>query len=81
MQKILLNRGSLSDYFGETVICNIDPKRAAEMIGFEHFSVPVQKKLLYDYSPSNFMAYCVLKDIELRDFGFGRWNLFHTEQA
>lgn len=76
----LLNSGQFADYFGETVICNIDPKRAAEMIGFEHFSVPVQKKLLYDYSPSNFMAYCVVKDIELRDFGFGRWNLFHTEQ-
>lgn len=77
----LLNSGQFEDYFGETIICNIDPKRAAEMIGFEHFSAPVQKKLLYDYSPSNFMAYCVVKDLELRDFGFGRWNLFHSEQA
>ncbi|MEQ1637012.1 MAG: NAD(P)/FAD-dependent oxidoreductase [Methylococcales bacterium] len=76
----LLNSGQFADYFGATVICNIDPKRAAEMIGFEHFSGSVKKKLLYDYSPSNFMAYCVVKDLELRDFGFGRWNLFHTEQ-
>lgn len=76
----LVNSGQFEDFFGATVICNIDPKLAAEMIGFEHFSSTVQKKLLYDYSPSNFMAYCVLKDIELRDFGFGRWNLFHTEQ-
>lgn len=77
----LLNNGQFTNYFGETVICNIDPKHAAEMIGFEHFSASVQKKLLYDYSPSNFMAYCVVKDIELRDFGFGRWNLFHSEQT
>ena len=76
----LKQSGQFDDYFGNTIICNIDPKRAAEMIGFEHFSSQVQKKLLYDYSPSNFMAYCVVKDLDLRDFGFGRWNLFHTEQ-
>ena len=77
----LLHAGQFDDYFGKTVICNIDPKRAAEMIGFEHFSDGVQKKLLYDYSPSNFMAYCVVKDLDLREFGFGRWNLFHSEQV
>lgn len=75
-----LNNGQFDEYHGQDIICNIDPKKAAEMIGFEHFSRTVQRKLMYDYSPSNFMAYCVVKDLDLRDYGFGRWNVFHTEQ-
>lgn len=75
-----LKGGQISEYRGQDLICNIDPKKTAEMIGFEHFSASVQRKLLYDYSPSNFMAYCVVKDLDLRDYGFGRWNLFHSEQ-
>lgn len=65
-------------FTGDRVICNIDPKRAAKMIGQEKFSKKVRRKLNYDYSPSNFMAYCVVKDLDLRDYGFGKWNLSHT---
>lgn len=68
-------------YRGQDVICNFDPKHAAAMIGMHKFSHTVRDKLDYDYSPSNFVAYCVVKGIDLRDFGFGRWNLFHSEQA
>ncbi|MGF1603893.1 MAG: phytoene desaturase family protein [Thermosynechococcaceae cyanobacterium] len=69
------------DFTGDTVICNMDPKKAAKMIGIEQFSKKVQKQLSYDYSPSNFMAYCVVKDLDLRDYGFGKWNTFHTEHC
>ena len=24
------------------------------------------------------MVYCVVKDLDLRDYGFGKWNVFHT---
>lgn len=65
-------------YRGENVICNIDPKKAAQIIGLENFSANIRKKLDYDYSPSNFMAYCVVKDLDLREYGFGKWNTFHT---
>lgn len=67
------------DFTADTIICNMDPKKAAKMIGIEKFSKSVQKQLSYNYSPSNFMAYCVVKDLDLRDFGFGKWNTFHTE--
>ena len=67
------------DFTADTTICNMDPKKAAKMIGIEKFSKTVQKKLNYDYSPSNFMVYCVVKDLDLRDYGFGQWNTFHTE--
>ncbi|MEA5502596.1 NAD(P)/FAD-dependent oxidoreductase [Halotia wernerae UHCC 0503] len=66
------------DFAGETIICNIDPQKAAQMIGAENFSRTVRNKLNYEYSPSNYMAYCVVKDIDLRDYGFGKWNTFHT---
>jgi all-trans-retinol 13,14-reductase len=70
--------GQILEFKGKDVICNIDPKRASQMIGIEKFSRSVQKKLDYDYSPSNYMAYCAVKDIDLRDYGFGKWNTFHT---
>jgi all-trans-retinol 13,14-reductase len=66
------------EFSGETIICNIDPQKAAQIIGVENFSKKVRQKLNYDYSPSNFMAYCVVKDIDLRDYGFGKWNVFHS---
>lgn len=69
------------DFTADTIICNMDPKKAAKMIGLEKFSTAVQRKLDYDYSPSNFMAYCVVKDLDLRDYGFGKWNTFHTEES
>lgn len=71
----------VSDFFGETIICNIDPKKAAHAIGEEKFSAALRRQLDYDYSPSNFMAYCVVKDIDLRDYGFGKWNTFHTSDV
>ena len=66
------------EFTGKTIICNMDPKRAAQMIGPENFSNSIRQKLNYDYSPSNYMSYCVVKDIDLRDYGFGKWNTFYT---
>ncbi|MGB3788772.1 MAG: NAD(P)/FAD-dependent oxidoreductase [Phormidesmis sp.] len=68
------------DFAADTIICNMDPKRAAKMIGLGKFSKAIRKKLNYDYSPSNFMAYCAVKDLDLRDYGFGKLNTFHAEQ-
>ena len=69
------------EFLGENVICNIDPKQAAKMIGFDVFSRPVQRQLDYEYSASNYMAYCVVKDLDLREYGFGPWNTFHSEDT
>ncbi len=80
VQAIDLTTHQTHEFTGEQVICNLDPKTAAKMIGEEKFSKAVHRKLNYDYSASNFMAYCVVQDLDLRDYGFGRWNLFHTGQ-
>lgn len=73
-----LRSHQVHEFTGATVICNIDPQKAARMIGLENFSKPIRQKLRYDYSPSNFMAYCVVKDLDLQKYGFGKWNTFHS---
>jgi phytoene dehydrogenase-like protein len=67
-----------AEFTGDTVICNIDPQRAAKTIGLEKFSEAIRRKLDYEYSASNYMVYCVVKDLDLRDYGFGKWNVSHT---
>jgi all-trans-retinol 13,14-reductase len=67
-----------AEFMGNTVICNIDPQRAAKTIGLDKFSKAVRRKLDYEYSASNYMVYCVVKDLDLRDYGFGKWNVSHT---
>ncbi|MFK7801430.1 MAG: phytoene desaturase family protein [Anaerolineae bacterium] len=69
-----------TEHYADTVVSNMDPRQSAEMIGFDKFSRKVRGQLNYDYSYSNFMAYCVVKGIDLRDYGFGKSNLFHTAQ-
>ena len=43
-----------------------------------HQSEAVRCKLDYEYSASNYMVYCVVKDLDLRDYGFGKWNVSQT---
>lgn len=76
----LTGDGAIIEFQATNTICNMDPRRAAEMIGLEKFTPKVRAKLNYGYSASNFMAYCVVEGIDLRDYGFGKWNVFHTEE-
>jgi all-trans-retinol 13,14-reductase len=69
----------VDEFSADTVICNMDPQKAAQMIGVKKLSPKVRQRLNYEYSPSNYMAYCVVRDLDLRDYGFGKWNVFHTE--
>jgi all-trans-retinol 13,14-reductase len=78
VEAIDLQTHQTHEFTGETVICNIDPQTAAKKIGIEKFSKAVRRKLNYEYSASNYMAYCVVKDLDLREYGFGEWNLEHT---
>jgi all-trans-retinol 13,14-reductase len=67
-------------YYGKNVVCNFDPKRAAEMIGIDKFSPKVRKALDYDYSWSSFVLYGVVKDLDLSRHGFGNWNVWHCQE-
>ncbi|BAU13863.1 FAD dependent oxidoreductase [Leptolyngbya sp. NIES-3755] len=78
VQAMDLTTHQTHEFTADTIICNIDPQKAAKMIGEEKFSRTVRRKLDYEYSASNFMAYCVVKDLDLREYGFGKWNVSHT---
>ncbi len=67
-------------FSARTVICNIDPKRASQMIGQEKFPEPYRKKLAYDYSVSSIMVYLGVKDLDLKKLGLGSFNIWHMEQ-
>ncbi len=71
--------GVFEDLAADRVICNMDPRQAAEMIGLDRFPTRVRSRLQYTYSPSSFVAYCGVKDLDLRAHGFGAWNVFHAE--
>lgn len=71
--------GQPATFHARNTVCNFDPRQAAGMIGFDQFSPRIRQRLNYDYSPSNFMAYCAVSGIDLKDSGFGQWNLFHAE--
>lgn len=66
-------------FTAEKVICNMDPQTAAHMIGWEKFSNKEQKQLSYEYSESGVVIYLGLKDIDLRKYGFGSYNIWHME--
>ncbi|MBP19719.1 MAG: FAD-dependent oxidoreductase [Gammaproteobacteria bacterium] len=76
-----LQTGESIRYEGSHTICNMDPQKAAGIIGLEKFSSGIRKRLDYPYSYSNFIAYCTVKDIDLEEYGFGRWNIFHASSS
>jgi all-trans-retinol 13,14-reductase len=78
VQAMDLTTHQTHEFTGDTIICNMDPQKAARMIGEAKFSKSIQRKLNYEYSASNYMVYCVVKNIDLRDYGFGKWNVSHT---
>jgi len=70
-----------AEHLGGKVICNFDPRRAAEMIGLEKFSRSVRTRLNYEYSPSNFIGYCAVQGIDLSHYGFGQSVFYHTSDS
>lgn len=67
-------------HYGKNIICNFDPKTAANMIGMDKFSYRVKRALDYDYSWSSFVLYGAVKGLNLREYGFGNWNIWHCQE-
>lgn len=67
---------------GARFICNMDPQRAAALIGREKFPRSYLKRLDYTYSPSGVIVYLGLQGVDLREHGFGNhntWQLFQWD--
>lgn len=67
-------------YYTERVICNMDPQKAAQIIGFDKIPTRYHKALKYEYSPSSFIMYLGLEGVNLRDYGLGNANIWHMSQ-
>lgn len=62
---------------GERFICNADPKWFVSAVGRAHFPQSFLRKIDYQYSASSLSIYLGLRGIDLRDHGFGNWNVWH----
>jgi phytoene dehydrogenase-like protein len=62
-------------------ICNADPQQTAQtLIGWDAVPQKFRKALSYDYSSAGVVMYLGLKDIDLRAYGFGSYNVWHLGQ-
>ncbi len=62
---------------GRNFISNMDPRTCVGLIGPARFPRRFQKKVNYEYSVSSYTLYLGVKGLDLRDFGFGAWNVWH----
>jgi len=58
-------------------ISNLDPALTMRLVGANHFPSGYQKKLVYEYSTSSFTLYLGVKGCDLREHGFGSYNVWH----
>jgi all-trans-retinol 13,14-reductase len=58
-------------------VSNIDPQRTAALIERRHLPRPYLKKLGYAYSGSTITVYLGIRGLDLRDHGFGSFNVWH----
>lgn len=58
-------------------ISNVDPQRTAQLVGPQYLDSEDQKYLAYDYSCGTFTMYLGLRGIDLEDYGFGSFNVWH----
>ncbi|MBI5138756.1 MAG: NAD(P)/FAD-dependent oxidoreductase [Candidatus Vogelbacteria bacterium] len=67
-------------FAARTIVCNMDPQKAAQIIGLDKFNKSYRKKLAYDYSGSNIMMYLGLKDFDYEKYNLTNGNIWHMEQ-
>ncbi len=78
VQRVVTKDGNV--FRGRRFICNMDPQQASQLIGLHKFPKSQKKKLDYTYSPSGVIVYLGLEGIDLRDFGFGNFNIWQLFQ-
>lgn len=61
-------------------VSNVDPRKTAELAGMALFARD-QSRLEYEYSCGTFTMYLALKGLDLREHGFGSWNVWHYPHA
>jgi phytoene dehydrogenase-like protein len=57
-------------------VSNVDPRLTARLVGEEHLARDAAR-LRYEYSCSTITLYLAVKGLDLRDHGFGSFNVWH----
>jgi len=63
-------------FYAERFISNADPAVTAQLVGTEHFGSRDLHRLDYPYSTSSFTLYLGLEGVDLREHGFGSFNIW-----
>ena len=62
-------------------VSNVDPRKTAELAGGADRFARDRRRLDYEYSCGTFTMYLAVKGIDLREHGFGSWNVWHYPHA
>ncbi|HEY4221029.1 MAG TPA: NAD(P)/FAD-dependent oxidoreductase, partial [Myxococcota bacterium] len=65
---------------GARFICNTDPQWFVGAVGRAHFAPEFLQRVDTEYSASSFSVYLGVRGLDLRDHGFGNWNVWHYPQ-
>lgn len=85
VERILVDRGRVTGVRtreGETFtarryVSNVDPRRTAELVGARDLPRRWLDQLGYGYSASSVTLYLGVRGLDLREHGFGSWNVWH----
>ena len=58
-------------------ISNVDPRQTAVLAGENHFRGKDARRLRYEYSCGTFTMYLAVQGLDLREHGFGSYNVWH----
>ncbi|MFO0840842.1 MAG: NAD(P)/FAD-dependent oxidoreductase [Gemmataceae bacterium] len=65
------------EFAAKAVISNMDPAAFVRLAGKEFFPRSFLRRVAYRHSVSSFTLYLVVRGLDLRRHGFGRWNVWH----
>ena len=90
VERILVERGSVVGVrtragrvlTAARYVSNVDPQRTVALIDNAQAHLPgaYRERLRYPYSSGNITLYLGVKGLDLRDHGFGSWNVWHYPQ-
>jgi all-trans-retinol 13,14-reductase len=85
VERILVDRGRVTGvrttrgeiFTAERYVSNVDPRRTASLIGERSLPRRWLRDLSYDYSSGNLTLYLSVRGLDLREHGFGSFNVWH----
>ena len=89
VDRIVVERGKVASvtttngkrFTAKRFVSNVDPRRTAQLLGEEHLGPKDRRFLDYEYSCGTFTMYLGVRGLDLRDHGFGSYNVWHYPHA